>query len=42
MKDQQFQLWILGDYSEKARSSLQAMGWELLENSQDKLFPKKE
>ena len=41
-KDQQFQLWILGDYSEKARSSLQAMGWKLHENSQDKLFPKNE
>lgn len=36
-----FQLWILGDYSKTARSALEAMGWELHEHVQDKLFPPK-
>ena len=32
------QLWILGEFSDKARSKLQALGWELHPKAQSKLF----
>jgi hypothetical protein len=35
-----YQLWIMGDFSEKTRSALQTAGWELHGNSGEKLFPK--
>lgn len=35
------QLWILGDFSEKARTELQNLGWELHTNGQNLLLPEK-
>ncbi len=33
-----FQMWVLGDYSGKARAELQALGWQLHTNAGSKLF----
>ena len=35
------QFWVLGDFSEKARTELQALGWELHADAQSKLLPEK-
>lgn len=37
-----FQLWIFGDFSDKAQSALQSLGWDLHPEAQNKLFPGKE
>lgn len=35
------QMWILGDFSGKAKAELQSLGWELHPNAQGKLMPDK-
>ena len=37
-KKPQFQLWVLGDFSKRAQSELQALGWQLYPAAQAKLF----
>jgi len=34
-----YQLWILGDFSNKAQAGLKGLGWELHPNAQGRLFP---
>lgn len=38
-KTSAFQIWILGDFSNKARTELQSMGWEIHPAAQNRLFP---
>jgi hypothetical protein len=33
-----YQLWVLGDFSQKAQAELQGLGWELHPNAQGRLF----
>lgn len=38
-KPKAMQMWILGDFSKKAQTELQALGWELHPGAQSKLLP---